>query len=63
MDDLPFAPDEKLSLEAAVERGDKRRFADVWLAALKRIALTGSPGERELVSSMLTDEGRRKLGL
>lgn len=58
-----LAPDERLSLLAAVERNDRQRFADVWFEAIKRIARTGSPEEREMVAGMLTPEGKRKLGL
>lgn len=60
--DQYMAPDERLALDAAARRGDKPRFAEIWLAALKRIAAS-EPGAREMVLSMLTDEGKRKLGL
>lgn len=58
-----IAPDERLALDAAAQRGDMRRFGEIWLAALMRIAHSGQPGARELVLSMLTDEGKRNWGL
>lgn len=62
LDDF-FAPDEVMSLQEAAERGDMSRFAEVWFIALKRIAHSGQPGSQEMVLKMLTEEGKRKMGL
>lgn len=62
LDDM-FAPDEVLSLNEAAERGDMSRFAEVWFLALKRIAHSGQPGAQAMVLKMLTEEGKRHMGL